>query len=221
MSNRSRTTAKDLVEQLKKQYPVPSSSGNWAQLRSDPEFFDTMLEAIASGFSVHNFCQSIGLPAAKVNAWLGRLPESQREEYRAARAVRAGHYADKILEILEGVKLGTYLAPEARALVDSYRWMAERMDPEYWGAKIQLKAEVKTTTEMHLEAVRQLAENIKRGDNSRVIVGQVEPKLIQPAPVLTSDPEPPKRTRKPKKTHQQSRKERREHWDQVKDDLLS
>jgi hypothetical protein len=87
------------------------------------------------------------------------------------------HHADQLLGIIEKVENGELMVPAARMMADNLKWMAERMDPELWGNKLQVRADIRTSAEMHLEALRELAERMKAGDDRPVIEGQVEPKM--------------------------------------------
>ena len=49
MANQPRTVA-DVVARVKEKYPLPVTDFNWKQLREDPDFFDTVMEAVA-GFA--------------------------------------------------------------------------------------------------------------------------------------------------------------------------
>lgn len=170
-------TVADVVARVKEKYPLPVTDFNWKQLRQDPDFFDTVMEAVAGGFSVSYFAQSVGLNGQKLATWLKRLEGEQKQQYEDARAARAMHHADQLLDIIEKVEHGELMVPAARMMADNLKWMAERMDPELWGNKLQVRADIRTSAEMHLEALRELAERMKAGDDRPVIEGQVEPKM--------------------------------------------
>lgn len=186
-------TTRDIVERLKLQYPLPSTGGNWTQLREDEQFFETLLEAIAAGHSVSSFCDSVGLPGAKVTAWLSRLSGERQELYEAARAERAAYMAEQILKVTQQVEDGILLVPQARLITDNLKWMAERMDPTLWGNRIQVKADIKSTTEMHLEAVKALALMVRNKQDGTVIEGEVEPTLQPRSDLEVMGPDPKRR----------------------------
>lgn len=171
-------TVQDVVNQMKEKYPLPIQNYNWKQLRDDPDFFDTIMEAVASGYSVSYFAQSVGLNGHKLATFLKRLEGDRKQQYEEARAARAMYNADQILEVIRKVEDGELLVPAARMIADNLKWMAERLDPELWGNKLQVRADIKTSPEMHLEALRELAERMKAGDQRPVIEGEVEPRMM-------------------------------------------
>ena len=87
--------------------------------------------------------------------------------------------ADRILDLLDQVEMGLIEATQARLIVDNLKWMAARLDPHIWGDRLEVQANVKTTTEMHLEAVRELAKRIKSGDERPVIEGEAELRMLE------------------------------------------
>ena len=171
-------TAKEILEGVKERYPVPSANSAWHQLRDDPEFFQVLLESVSSGHSIADFARAVDLPAGRITAWLARMEGPAQRQYEHAREARAMIFADRILGYMEEVKDGTLPPAQAKYLTDSVMWLASRLDPQHWGNKIEVKGEIRSTVEMHLEAVRELAEKIKHGDRTPVIEGEVEPKLI-------------------------------------------
>ena len=94
-------------------------------------------------------------------------------------------FADRILTYMDEVKNGTLPPTQAKYLTDSVMWLASRLDPAQWGSKIHVKAELKSTVEMHLEAVRELATRVKAGDRTPVIEGEVAPVLERELEVST------------------------------------
>lgn len=204
-------TVADVVARVKEKYPLPVTDNSWKQLRDDPDFFDTVMEAVAGGYSVSYFAQSVGLNGQKLATFLNRLEGERKEQYREARSARAMHHADQLLEIIRKVEDGELLVPAARMMADNLRWMAERMDPELWGNKLQVRADVRTSPEMHLEALRELAERMKAGDERPVIEGEVEPRMLlnvlPEETALGPDPVPekpaPREPRPPKKSKTQ------------------
>lgn len=168
------TTHQQILEKVKKKYPLPSMDESWKQLRADDEFFETAMEAVSAGHSVAQFARLVGIPGNRVSSWLSTLTDPVKvQAYEDARRARAQYMADKILDICDQVESGLITPQMARIIVDNMRWMAERLDPQIWGKKLEIKAEVKSTTEMHLEAVREMSRRIKSGDDRPVIEGEI------------------------------------------------
>jgi hypothetical protein len=187
-------TARQVLEEVKAKYPMPGSQSNWKALKEDPGFFDILLEAIASGHSIIDFARAVDLPEGRITSWLARLGDAQQDQYASARQARATIMAERILVEMENVRLGLVPPSQGKFICDNLMWLAARLDPQQWGNKIHVQAEVKTTTEMHLEAVRELAERVRGGDTRPVIEGEVEPKLINRDLEHTEQPEQPQST---------------------------
>lgn len=167
-------TTQEILEKVKKKYPLPSLNDEWKTLRQDKDFFGAIMEAVASGQSVSSFARQLGLSPTRMSSWLSTLnDEVMVQRYAEARLSRASIMADRILDICDQVESGLISPQMARVIVDNLKWIASRLDPAIWGDKLQIRAEVKTTTEMHLDAVREMSKRIKAGDDRPVIEGEV------------------------------------------------
>lgn len=175
-----KTTVKDTLDKLRHAYPLPETGGVWKTLRESPEFFDTLLEAVSDRLSIRQFCKAANLSYGTVQAWLrDGLNEDQKKRYELARQVRAASYAEEIEDLLNDLKHERRTAQDTKVMVDSLMKMAKVMDPHIWGDRLQVRTETKTTVEMHLEGVMELAQKIRDGDfTGQVIEGEVEPKLM-------------------------------------------
>ena len=183
--------ARDVLEQIKAKYPMPSSeAAAWIKLKEDPEFFDAIIEAVSGGMSVQYFAESVGLSPGKVNIWMNRQEGQRAKEYDEARQSRAAMFADRILGITEEVKAGDLTPPQGKVIVDNLRWLAETHDRDRWGAKLQARVELTTTVEMHLLAVAELAKRVKARDTRPVIEGEVVVEEQDLAPAMQDDPGP-------------------------------
>ena len=183
--------ARDVLEQIKAKYPMPSSeAAAWIKLKEDPEFFDAIIEAVSGGMSVQYFADSVGLSPGKVNIWMNRQEGQRAKEYDEARQSRAAMFADRILGITEEVKAGDLTPPQGKVIVDNLRWLAETHDRDRWGAKLQARVELTTTVEMHLLAVAELAKRVKARDTRPVIEGEVVVEEQDLAPAMQDDPGP-------------------------------
>ena len=112
------------------------------------------------------------------------LNDEQVKEYENARVIRASAMADRILDICDQVESGLLDAQQGKLIADNMKWIAARLDPHLWGDRIQIKAEVKTSAEQHLDAVRQLSEMIKKGKEGVVIEGEHVTKVIEHQPTI-------------------------------------
>ena len=48
----------------------------------------------------------------------------------------------------------------AKVAMGARQWLAERMDPKRWGNKIQQDVQITDTTQLHLQAVRDLMRTV-------------------------------------------------------------
>lgn len=178
-------TASEVLKQVQAKYPLPEKDGIWKTVKKDPDFFEAVIESVSAGQSVSTFARTFGLAPTRVCAWLATgLDETQKATYDSAREIRAASMADRILEICDQVETGLLSPQQAKLIVDNLKWIAARLDPHIWGDRIQVKAEVKTTAEMHLDAVRQLSQMVKKREEGVVIEGEHAvrhlPKLEEP-----------------------------------------
>lgn len=156
------------LEQYKAENPLPEPGGGkatWKELRKRPQFWDDLLDAIAGGDSVMNFARGHNIKPSLLTAWIHRFPDSseQAQQYAGARRARAEYMADRIITTCDQVQVGDITPPQGRVIIDALRWMAARLDPHIWGEKLNIKAEITQTTELHLIAIREMAEKVKGG----------------------------------------------------------
>jgi len=70
---------------------------------------------------------------------------------------QAREYANKIAELTIRVESGVLSLEQGRVLTDNYKWLAAKLDPETYGNQYKDKKEMETQ-QMHLEAIKELAE---------------------------------------------------------------
>ncbi len=160
----------DRVERLKKEHPLPVcglGTSEWKELRESQGFWDKLIDEVSCGGSVTYFARQHRVKHSVLNAWLSRFKEGtpRFEEYAAARRARANAMADRMLEYVEQIGAGLISPPQGRVMIDALRWMAARLDPHIWGDKLHIDAKIQSTTELHLAAVKQMADQVKQGGN--------------------------------------------------------
>ena len=70
---------------------------------------------------------------------------------------KAKHYAERIAEINRQVETGTVNFEQARVTIDTYKWLASKLDPSTYGNTAV--SEVGTDlSAMHLEAIKKLSK---------------------------------------------------------------
>ena len=121
------------------------------------------LQQIADGMSLRAIKKAGGPSPQQVHHWINTSPDFA-ERYRHARAVQAGHYAEKIHEVVDDLKetitkkalevhgeaipiegkLLNALVQVARLEVDSLKWTAAKLLPDSWGdnQKVDINATV-------------------------------------------------------------------------------
>ena len=68
---------------------------------------------------------------------------------------KAKEYAERIADINRQVETGTVNFEQARVTIDTYKWLASKLDPHTYGNAVVPQDEIDITA-MHLEALRAL-----------------------------------------------------------------
>jgi hypothetical protein len=76
------------------------------------------------------------------------------------RNARALANAERIEQLAEKVEAEQMDPNAAKVAMSARQWLAERMDAKRWGNKIQQDIKVTDTTQLHLEAVRNLMRTV-------------------------------------------------------------
>jgi hypothetical protein len=82
------------------------------------------------------------------------------ERYEMVRNARALANAERIEQLAEKVEAEQMDPNAAKVAMSARQWLAERMDAKRWGNKIQQDIKVTDTTQLHLEAVRNLMRTV-------------------------------------------------------------
>lgn len=188
---RKKNKCQEALEQMREKYPLPSgTSFPVLDFVNDEEAFDALLDSVARGNSVRQFCHEIGLPMSagvKLNRYLANLkaPDEREALWKEAKRARAHHHADTMLNIINEVQLGTMTSQQGNTCIKGLQWLAERMDPDSFGGRIHVDANLKVdSATQHLEAVRQLAMMVKEDRPGHIYEGDV----IEELPPPTEDP---------------------------------
>ena len=153
--------------------------------KKTPKTVEELLLRISMGRSVANVCSDEDMPEVRtVFRWISE-DEEFRQAYARACANRSLVYADTIGDIAKGVMAGKIPPDAGRVAIDSYKWIAARLMPKYYGEKQQIEATVNHTHTLHLSALKQLAEEarLSRGDNAKVIDAVTVPQLQHQQPI--------------------------------------
>jgi hypothetical protein len=153
--------------------------------KKTPKTVEELLLRISMGRSVANVSQDEDMPDLRtIFRWVAS-DEEFRHAYARACANRSLVYADTIGDIAKGVMAGKIPPDAGRVAIDSYKWIAARLMPKYYGEKQQIEATVNHTHTLHLSALKQLADEARaaRGDNAKVIDAVTVPQLQHQQPL--------------------------------------
>jgi hypothetical protein len=131
------------------------------QIMSAPDFWEQLWEHLADGHSLRAFVGD-GSNGVTYNILLNRInsdPELH-EKFEAVRAARALANAERIERLADMVETEQIDPNAAKVSIGARQWLAERMDPKRWGNKIQQDVKITDTTQLHLEAVRNLMKTV-------------------------------------------------------------
>lgn len=76
----------------------------------------------------------VGISDEDLAQWRARHPSFEKA-LRKARSFSADHFLDKMIKLLKGSYITKDEAAEAKIKIDGYKWLAERLNPEHYGAK--------------------------------------------------------------------------------------
>jgi hypothetical protein len=148
-----------VIEQAVK--PIGRPSGK------TPEVIEAVLIRVSSGRSLASVGNDDDMPDVRtLHRWIAE-DEAFRQAYTRACANRSLVYADTIGDIAKGVLAGKIAPDAARVAIDSYKWLAARLQSGLYGDKAEVNVNHSHT--LHLDALRQLAQEAR---DSRVITLQ-------------------------------------------------
>jgi hypothetical protein len=86
--------------------------------------------------------------------------EGRKSQFETAKRARAMWHVNRIESLAKAVEQSEMDPHAAKVSADIRRWVASRMDSNTWGDKLQTKVEFTDTTQLHLEAVRNLMKTV-------------------------------------------------------------
>lgn len=129
------------------------------QLMDSQDFWTQLWEHMAEGHSLRSFISGSDISYNTVWSRIQNDPELS-ERFEMVRNVRAMQNAERIEALAEKVEQEQIDPNAARVSINARQWLAERMDPKRWGNKIQQDIKLTDTTQLHLEAVRNLMRTV-------------------------------------------------------------
>ena len=140
------------------------------QIMQTPDFWEQLWEHLAEGNTLRSF---VGDGSTVTYGQLLKRIQSDpemNERYETVRNARALANAERIEQLAEKVELEQIDPNAAKVSIGARQWLAERMDPKRWGNKIQQDVKITDTTQLHLEAVRNLMRTVSVQQPERLTI---------------------------------------------------
>ena len=136
-------------------------------MKKQPEFWDGVFEDIANGAALSDVAKIQDVKYTNLFRTIhhdGKL----EERYDSARRSRALVHAGRIEKLVDDVEAGSTPADAGRVVLAGRQWLASRMDPKHWGEQIKVQQDVRVqdVTALHLEAVRNVMQNMAKGEGA-------------------------------------------------------
>jgi hypothetical protein len=128
-------------------------------LLESPNFMPELCEYVSTGGSLTEFAVASGIPYGRLHRFL-MSNEERKTQIDIARKARAQWHVDRMEGLANSVEQEQIDPHAARVASDIRRWVASRLDMQQWGDKMQTKVEITDTTQLHLEAVRNLMRTV-------------------------------------------------------------
>ncbi len=124
-----------------------------------PEFWEQLWEHLAEGNTLRSFVSGSDIPYGVLWRKMQSDPVLM-ERYEIVRNARALANAERIEALADKVETEQIDPNAAKVAMGARQWLAERMDPKRWGNKIQQDVKITDTTQLHLQAVRDLMRTV-------------------------------------------------------------
>lgn len=141
--------------------PIKRAKREKAQeLMKTQDFWDQLWIHLGEGNSLRSFTgDGSVVPYSVLFDRIQKDPELS-ERYEMVRNARALANAERIEQLAEKVEAEEMDPNAAKVAMSARQWLAERMDAKRWGNKIQQDIKLTDTTQLHLEAVRNLMRTV-------------------------------------------------------------
>ena len=130
------------------------------KIMEQPDFWDQLWLHLAEGNTLRSFTgDGNDVPYGMLFERIHKVPELA-EKYEMIRNARALANAERIEALAEKVETEQIDPNAAKVAMGARQWLAERMDAKRWGNKVQQDIKITDTTQLHLEAVRNLMKTV-------------------------------------------------------------
>ena len=125
-----------------------------------PDFWEQLWEHLAEGNTLRSFTgDGSTVTYGQLLKRIQSDPEMS-ERYETVRNARALANAERIEQLAEKVELEQIDPNAAKVSISARQWLAERMDSKRWGNRVSQQITLTDTTQLHLEAVRNLMKTV-------------------------------------------------------------
>lgn len=138
---------------------------------SNTNALESVLADIAEGAKVSDIAARLNV---EYQALYNVLNGTFKEQYKAARAAYAEILAEKNLEVADKIERLELPHDAGKAAVGIRQWVMERTAGEQWGQRSSVDVTHKGVVGLHLEAIRQLADEPLEGEYVEVEDGGVD-----------------------------------------------
>lgn len=144
-----------------------------------------ILDALASGAAVNHVLKSHQLTRGIIAAFMAGEPGA-REQWETAKEVSAEEFFDRLVQ-LATAEFKDIDPTRARAVMDSYKWLAAKRNPRVYSDRSQVDVNVKTIdlTRIIQEANKRLKDGRQALSAPRII--DVDVDIPQLAAIVTGD----------------------------------
>ena len=141
------------------------------QIMSTEDFWEQLWEHMAEGNSLRSFVGD-GNSGITYGGLLRKIQSDPvlNERYEIVRNARALANAERIEQLAEKVEMEQIDPNAAKVSIGARQWLAERMDAKRWGNRIQQDVKITDTTQLHLQAVRDLMRTVAHVEPEKLTV---------------------------------------------------
>ena len=140
------------------------------KIMEQQDFWEQLWLHLAEGNTLRSFTgDGNDVPYGMLFERIQKVPELA-EKYEMIRNARALANAERIEALAEKVETEQIDPNAAKVAMGARQWLAERMDAKRWGNKIQQDVKITDTTQLHLQAVRDLMRTVAHVEPEKLTV---------------------------------------------------
>ena len=133
------------------------------------DFWEQLWEHLAEGNTLRSFISGSEVPYGVLWRKMQSDPVLM-ERYEIVRNARALANAERIEALADKVETEQIDPNAAKVSIGARQWLAERMDAKRWGNRIQQDVKITDTTQLHLQAVRDLMRTVSVQEPEKLTV---------------------------------------------------